>query len=106
MAFRRQLGEQLGADASFDPISKNPAEEIQRLTGLQGADVVIECVGKTAATKQAFETAAKGATVLLFSVPSVEATYQLPLFEVFKKELVIKGSFVNPDTHARGSGTA
>ena len=27
--------------------------------------------------------------------------YQLPLFEVFKKELVIKGSFVNPDTHAR-----
>lgn len=101
VAFRRQLGEQLGADASFDPISKNPAEEIQRLTGLQGVDVVIECVGKTAATKQAFETAAKGATVLLFSVPSVEATYQLPLFEVFKKELVIKGSFVNPDTHAR-----
>lgn len=101
VALRRQLGEQLGADASFDPLTCDPAQEIERLTGQQGADVVIECVGNNAAVTQAFAAAAKGATVLLFSVPSVNATFDLPLYPMFKKELVIKSSFVNPDTHAR-----
>jgi 2-desacetyl-2-hydroxyethyl bacteriochlorophyllide A dehydrogenase len=98
---RQEIAKKLGADATFDPMKKDPAEEVKKLTGKDGADVVIECVGKTVATKQAFEMAAKGATILLFSVPSVDATFDLPLFDVFKKELVIKGSFVNPDTHAR-----
>ena len=38
---------------------------------------------------------------MLFSVPKVEARFELPLFDVYKKELTIKGSFVNPDTHSR-----
>ena len=38
---------------------------------------------------------------MLFSVPKVDATFDLPLFDVYKKELTIRGSFVNPDTHAR-----
>jgi len=38
---------------------------------------------------------------LLFSVPKVEATYEVPLFDVYQKELTIKGTFVNPDTHLR-----
>ncbi len=66
-----------------------------------GANVVIECVGNVPAVKSAFQFAGKGATVLLFSVPKVDATFDLPLFDVYKKELTIKGSFVNPDTHAR-----
>lgn len=101
VALRRDIAKELGADASIDPMQGNLVEELKKLTGKDGADVVIECVGKTVATKQAFEMAAKGATILLFSVPSVDATFELPLFDVFKKELVIKGSFVNPDTHAR-----
>jgi 2-desacetyl-2-hydroxyethyl bacteriochlorophyllide A dehydrogenase len=98
---RRKVAESLGADASFDPITQDPAGQFAAITGKAGADIVIECVGKTVATKQAFDCAAKGATLLLFSVPSVDATFELPLFDVFKKELTIKGSFVNPDTHAR-----
>ena len=66
-----------------------------------GADVVIECVGNTAATRSAFEAAGFGATVLLFSVPAPTATVPLPLFDVYKKELAIRGSFINPDTHLR-----
>ena len=67
----------------------------------EGAQVVIECVGNVTAVKSAFQFAAKGATILLFSVPKVDSTFELPLFDVYKKELTIKGSFVNPDTHAR-----
>ena len=51
--------------------------------------------------ESAFDFANKGAIIVLFSVPKVEAQFPLPLFDVYKKELTIRGSFVNPDTHAR-----
>ena len=97
---RRQVGLQLGANAALDPTRPDAQETFaQVLDG--GANVVIECVGNVPAVKSAFQFAGKGATVLLFSVPKVDATFDLPLFDVCKKELTIKGSFVNPDTHAR-----
>ena len=97
---RRQVGLQLGANAALDPTRPDAQEAFaQVLDG--GANVVIECVGNVPAVKSAFQFAGKGATVLLFSVPKVDATFDLPLFDVYKKELTIKGSFVNPDTHAR-----
>ena len=97
---RRQVGLQLGADAAIDPTQPGWDQLFSREMG-EGAQVVIECVGNVAAVKSAFQFAAKGATILLFSVPKVDSTFQLPLFDVYKKELTIKGSFVNPDTHAR-----
>lgn len=97
---RLQVGLQLGANAALDPTRTDAQEAFaQVLDG--GANVVIECVGNVPAVKSAFQFAGKGATVLLFSVPKVDATFDLPLFDVYKKELTIKGSFVNPDTHAR-----
>lgn len=51
--------------------------------------------------EQAFSAAGFGATILLFSVPGVVATVPLPLFDVYKKELRIVGSMINPNTHQR-----
>lgn len=98
---RRKIGLEIGADAVIDPIHEDVAGRIKEITGRNGADVVIECVGKTFTVEQAFDAAGLGATVLIFSVPSVGATAKLPLFDVFKKELKIVGSMVNPDTHLR-----
>lgn len=98
---RRKIGLEVGADAVIDPINEDVAGRIKEITGRNGADVVIECVGKAFAVEQAFDAAGLGATVLIFSVPSVGATAKLPLFDVFKKELKIVGSMVNPDTHLR-----
>ena len=50
---------------------------------------------------QAIKAAGFGANILLFSVPAVDATIQLPLFDIYKKELHIMGSMINPDTHQR-----
>ena len=97
---RRQVGLQLGANAALDPTRPDAQEAFAQVLG-GGTNVVIECVGNVPAVKSAFQFAGKGATVLLFSVPKVDATFDLPLFDVYKKELTIKGSFVNPDTHAR-----
>ena len=101
VAMRREIGLSLGADFAFDPLSQDPAATLSARLGAEGVDVVIECVGNTAATRQAFAVAAQGAHVLLFSVPSVDATTPLPLFDVFHKELTIYGSLINPDTHQR-----
>lgn len=98
---RRQIGIEIGADFTIDPIHEDVSDMMMKYTGRPGADVVIECVGKTFAVEQALQAADLGATILLFSVPAPEATLSLSLFDVFKKELKIVGSMINPDTHQR-----
>lgn len=97
----RKAGLELGADYAIDPFASGLQEQIAELTGKSSVDIAIECVGKTDAVKQAFMIAGSGSTILLFSVPDVDATFELPLYDVFKKELHIQGSFINPDTHQR-----
>lgn len=93
---RREAAMELGADVTVDPTD---AAAYGTVKGT--ADVVIECVGNNPAVKSAFDFAKKGATLVLFSVPKPDAQFPLPLFDVYKKELTIRGSFVNPDTHDR-----
>jgi len=98
---RRQIGMEVGADGTIDPISENVPEKIKALTGNDGVDVVIECVGKPFAVDQAFSAAGRGATILLFSVPGLGSKAELPLFEMYSKELKVIASLINPDTHQR-----
>lgn len=98
---RREVGLSLGVDMTIDPIHENGLEKLLGATEGLGADVVIECAGNTPAVASAFQFVKKGGTVMLFSVPKVDATFAVPLFDIYKKELTIKGSFVNPDTHSR-----
>ncbi len=98
---RRQIGLEVGADACIDPLHEDVCGRIKEITGSDGADVVIECVGKVFAAEQAFAAAGLGASVLFFSVPAVDAKAPLPMFDVYKKELKIMGSMINPDTHQR-----
>ncbi len=100
-AIRREKALLLGADFCLDPLEAGALEKYMDYTDGEGADVVIECAGNHAAVESAFQFAKRGATILLFSVPSVGAVYELPLFDVFQKELTIRGTFVNPDTHQR-----
>ena len=98
---RRRIGLEVGASCTVDPINENLNDRIRDITGTEGVDVVIECVGRLAVTRQAFDAAKRGATVLLFSVPQPDAIFGLDLMAVFQKELNIRGSFINPDTLLR-----
>lgn len=98
---RRKLARELGADFTIDPINEDINEKMLEYTGRVGADVVIECVGKDFAAEQAIKFADYGATILLFGVPSPNAILNLPLFDLYKKELKLVGSMINPDTHQR-----
>ncbi len=100
-AKRREAGLLLGADYAVDPTKADAYDEVTSAFESAGADVVIECVGNNAAVDSAFKFADKGASIMLFSVPKVDAEYKLKVFDIFKKELTVRGSFVNPDTHQR-----
>lgn len=97
---RRLVASKIGADYTFNPVDESSVAEFYKFMP-NGADVVIECAGSVSSVKSSVTFANKGANILLFSVPKPEATFELPLMDVFKKELTIKGSFVNPDTHLR-----
>lgn len=100
-AKRREVAKELGADLCIDPLNPASYRAYLDFVGGDGADVVIECAGNNAAVESAFRFAGHGATVLLFSVPHVDAKYPLPLFDVYQRELTVRGTFVNPDTHSR-----
>lgn len=101
ISMRRELGASLGANFVIDPVKEDIQDKMVEFTGKEHADIVIECVGKKDAAKQALDIAGFGATILFFSVPSVDATIDLSLFDIFNKELKIIGSKINPDTHQR-----
>lgn len=97
---RRNLALNLGADIVVNPREEN-IEQVIKSYCEDGVDVVIECVGKTAAMKQGLQVVKRGGTVLFFSVAKVGAALSIEPLEIFKKELTIKGSFINPATHDR-----
>ncbi|MFC5700714.1 zinc-dependent alcohol dehydrogenase family protein [Cohnella faecalis] len=84
----------LGADEVVQPLSAGTADSIG-----SGYDVVIECVGRKESMELACAAARKGGQVLLFGVSSPKTSISINPFEVFSKELVIRGSFINPCTH-------
>ena len=100
---RRDLAISLGADAAIDPMAGDLKEQLQSAIGKDYTDVVIECVGIPVAVGQTVHIAGMGSKILLFSVPNPTATFELPLIDIFQKELTIKGSFVNPDTQYRAA---
>lgn len=86
---KKELLYQLGADEVVHPMDAAKRE----------ADVVIECVGRPESMEHAVKSAAKGGQVLLFGVSAPDTVINVSPFEIFSKELTIKGSFINPYTH-------
>lgn len=61
-------------------------------------DVIIEAVGLPATQAQAISAAKKGAQVLMFGVGPQEAHFEMNTYDIYKKQLTIQGSFINPLT--------
>jgi threonine dehydrogenase-like Zn-dependent dehydrogenase len=100
---RRELALSLGADFAIDPVNADLADEVIHQTGV-GPDVVIECVGSPATAEQAMPLVKKGGLVLLFGVAGMDAVAGIKPYDLFLREVTIRGSFVNPHTHSRAIG--
>jgi S-(hydroxymethyl)mycothiol dehydrogenase len=83
----------LGATHTVNSRSTDPVEAVRELTGGNGADVVIEAVGRPETYKQAFYARDLAGTVVLVGVPTPEMTLELPLLDVFGRGGSLKSSW-------------
>jgi 2-desacetyl-2-hydroxyethyl bacteriochlorophyllide A dehydrogenase len=90
---RRQVTGQLGLEAV--------PPDLLATTLAEGAHVVIEAVGAAQTAAQALDIVRPGGTVLFFGVAPIGARIQIEPFQVYKKELTIRGSALNPFTQER-----
>jgi S-(hydroxymethyl)mycothiol dehydrogenase len=82
-----------GATHTVNAGSTDPVEAIRALTGGNGADVVIEAVGRPETYKQAFYARDLAGTVVLVGVPTPTMTLELPLLDVFGRGGALKSSW-------------
>ncbi|WP_214327939.1 S-(hydroxymethyl)mycothiol dehydrogenase [Nonomuraea sediminis] len=83
----------LGATHTVNAKDGDPVEAIRSLTGGNGADVVIDAVGRPETYKQAFYARDLAGTVVLVGVPTPEMTLELPLLDVFGRGGSLKSSW-------------
>lgn len=96
---KRALALKYGADVVIDPSTEDVGAVLSANCTCVGC--VIECAGTTRTIEQAIEHAGKGATVMMFGLVAPEAEVAVKPHEVFRKELKITSSFINPYTFDR-----
>jgi len=96
---KRELALKLGATKVIDPLE----EDVQAVLAeyCDNVDVVIECVGNIHTQADAVKFAGKGAAIMYFGLASPNDSFPLKPDDVFKKELKITSSFINPYTFER-----
>ena len=97
---KREHAKALGADIVIDPFTEDVPEALKKY-GVGRINTVIECVGKPATIEQAIAIAGNKSTVMMFGLTKPNDTISVKPFEIFKKEIVLKASFINPYTQKR-----
>lgn len=95
---RLEMARKLGATDTIDVTKGDLVESVKEVVGKSGADIVIEAVGAEETMEQSLEVVRPGGHVIWFGVASPELEIPIKPFEVYRKELTIQGSFVNPYT--------
>ncbi|WP_300401902.1 S-(hydroxymethyl)mycothiol dehydrogenase [Nocardioides sp.] len=98
-AKKLEAATKLGATHTINSSEVDPIEEIKRIcgetyAGAEGADVVIEAVGRPETWKQAFYARDLAGTVVLVGVPTPDMSIpEIPLIDVFGRGGSLKSSW-------------
>jgi S-(hydroxymethyl)mycothiol dehydrogenase len=84
---------EFGATDVINSLQADPVEGIRELTEGNGADVVIEAVGRPETYTQAFYARDLAGTVVLVGVPTPDLRLELPLLDVFGRGGALKSSW-------------
>ena len=103
---RIELGKRMGVtdivDRSALKSVEERAEEVRRMTGGRGADIVFECAGTNQAFAEAFKLVRKGGTVVELGVAGDKGTIGVNPFSDFcEKEVNVFGVFGYPSLEYR-----
>ena len=97
---KREHAKRLGADLCIDPFNED-VKAVLAANNIERINTVIECVGNVKTMEQAISYAGKKSTVMLFGLSKPDDMLPIKPFELFKKEIVLKASFINPYTQTR-----
>ena len=96
---KRELAMKLGATKTIDPLTEDVKAVLDDYC--ENVDCVIECVGNIHTQEDAVNFAGNCCTVMFFGLAAPEESFPLKPDVVFKKELKITSSFINPYTFKR-----
>lgn len=102
-ASKLELARSLGIDETVQ-IDRNDAaasEAALRALAPKGFDAVVEATGSTAVFELAVRLTATGGTVLVYGLAGEDATARVYPYEIFARELTIKGSYAQAFTLRR-----
>ncbi|MDF2514077.1 MAG: alcohol dehydrogenase [Herbinix sp.] len=99
VAEKREMGLKLGADLVVNPLEEDL--EAVLMANCKNVNVVIECVGNIRTIDTAIQCAGKGATVMMFGLTGPGTSLNVDPEVVFKKEIKLTSSFINPYTFER-----
>lgn len=100
IAEKREIARKLGADLTIDPFTEDVSEVLKQ-HGISRVNTVIECVGRTGTIQQAIEIAGPKAVVMMFGLTKPGDQITVKPFDLFKREVVLKASYINPYTQKR-----
>jgi S-(hydroxymethyl)mycothiol dehydrogenase len=84
---------EFGATHTINSRERDVVEAVRELTDGNGADVVVEAVGRPETYRQAFYARDLAGTVVLVGVPTPDLTIELPLIDVFGRGGALKSSW-------------
>jgi S-(hydroxymethyl)mycothiol dehydrogenase len=96
-----EWAKRLGATDVIDAADGDVVEAVKVLTDGNGADVVIDAVGRPETWKQAFYARDLAGTVVLVGVPTPDVTVEVPLIDVFGRGGALKSSWYGDCLPAR-----
>jgi threonine dehydrogenase-like Zn-dependent dehydrogenase len=98
-AAKRGVARQLGADIVVDPTEADLKETVMKNTNGLGAAIAIDASGVPEAISSLFGLVQSTGRILLFGVAPEEAEIRVRPFDIYRRELMLVGSFTNPYTN-------
>ncbi|HEY3877742.1 MAG TPA: zinc-dependent alcohol dehydrogenase family protein [Trebonia sp.] len=97
-AFKLSLAEHLGIDRTFLMDRADLPGDVARLKAAGGFDVVVDATGSAAVSEQCVPLTRSGGTVMFYGVTEPEDLVRVSPYDVFRREITIKGSFAEIDS--------
>lgn len=93
---RLKLAEKLGADLTVNPSKEDVTEVINSLLRGKAVEAAIDAAGGSKSLTSALKCLEPGGRLLVFGVASEEDIWCIKPYDIYKRELTIIGSFINP----------
>ena len=98
-AFKLSRAEELGIDQTFLMDRADLAGDATRLKAASGGfDLVVDATGAAAVSEQCVPLTRSGGTVMFYGVTEPEDLVRVSPYDVFRREITIKGSFAEIDS--------